>query len=203
MSSCMHPITKRLRYKMMNMNNKLFSGKISSINQITEEVFEVKITLQRDLEFIPGQFIFILIGKKLGVEKRAFSIMDYEAKERNLILGIKLNGSFTRELVKRQIGTDVVVLGPYGQFVARKEEDNKIKSRQVFVAGGIGLTPIFNILKRDKIENAHMFMSSKTRNSLPFADRLESLNAEKHFFFTREGDERINLDVLRRELKDF
>jgi predicted ferric reductase len=90
-----------------------------------------------------GQFLFVRFpGDKELNESHPFTISSAPAED-VLRLTIKASGDFTRELFSRlKEGADAIVEGAYGMF------DYKTGgSRQIWIAGGIGLTPFLSFVR--------------------------------------------------------
>jgi len=85
-----------------------------------------------------GQFLFINFGQS-GEGAHPFTIAsDWNSQEGTLTLAIKALGDFTRSLPSlAQPGLQVVLEGPYGRF----DFAPAAGEHQVWVAGGIGVTP--------------------------------------------------------------
>jgi len=91
----------------------------------------------RAMRWQPGQFAFVsATGAGMG-EPHPFTIASAPAADGSLRFGIKALGGWTRRLPERLApGQRLRVDGPYGRFVFRKRVP-----RQVWLAGGIGITP--------------------------------------------------------------
>jgi predicted ferric reductase len=90
-----------------------------------------------------GQFLFVRFpGEKALNESHPFTISSAPAED-VLRLTIKASGNFTRDLCEKlKEGTDAVIEGAYGMF------DYKTGGqKQVWLAGGIGLTPFLSFIR--------------------------------------------------------
>lgn len=101
------------------------------------------------LIFSPGQFVsaeFQLVG--LPKESHPFSISS-TSSDPELELTIKRLGDYTNLLAAAQVGDLVTVKGPFGKFgqLAGKNDLN-----QIWVAGGIGITPFMSLLRAEVVE---------------------------------------------------
>jgi predicted ferric reductase len=95
-----------------------------------------------------GQFLFVRFpNDKVLNESHPFTISS-APQEDVLRLTIKASGDFTRELLSRlKEGTDAIIEGAHGMF------DYKTgAAKQIWIAGGIGLTPFLSFI-RDMNEN--------------------------------------------------
>jgi predicted ferric reductase len=90
-----------------------------------------------------GQFLFVRFpGDKILNESHPFTISS-APKEDALRVTIKASGDFTRELFARlEEGADAVVEGAYGSFNYKTGG-----SKQIWVAGGIGVTPFLSFIR--------------------------------------------------------
>lgn len=99
-----------------------------------------EVTLRPDgraLKWRPGQFAFVSAPSAGMSEPHPFTIASAPDSGGRLRFDIKALGGWTRGLPNRlAAGQRVKVEGPYGRFVFRK----RVK-RQVWLAGGIGITP--------------------------------------------------------------
>ena len=85
----------------------------------------------------PGQFAFVSAHEAGMAEAHPFTIASAPSTDGRLHFGIKALGRWTRRLPERlALGQRLRVEGPYGRFVFRKRAQ-----RQVWLAGGIGITP--------------------------------------------------------------
>jgi predicted ferric reductase len=118
---------------------------IQSVTQPAKGV--VRITMmpkRRRLEFVSGQFIFVSFRTEgFSHEFHPFSISSNSAEE-GLSITVKALGKYTGTLAKLapgMAGMDVWIEGAYGKFSFR----NFTASRQIWVAGGIGITPFLSM----------------------------------------------------------
>ncbi len=95
------------------------------------------------LSFNPGQFIFVSVDV-LGIakESRPFSIVS-ASNEDKIKLGIKTLGGYTNSLRLAKKGSKVLIEGPYGRFGYKYQK----QSKQLWIAGGIGVTPFVSMAK--------------------------------------------------------
>src|SRR5215212_540682 len=90
-----------------------------------------------------GQFLFVRFpGDKDLNESHPFTISSAPAED-VLRLTIKASGNFTRDLFARlKAGSDAIIEGAYGMF------DYKTGGqKQIWIAGGIGLTPFLSFVR--------------------------------------------------------
>jgi predicted ferric reductase len=99
-----------------------------------------KKSIKRDL---PGQFAFFSFKTEVQkFEEHPFSISFSNQLE--LSITVKKLGDFTNKISDLKIGDEVLVEGPFGRFsylLYPKEKET------IFIAGGIGITPILSMLR--------------------------------------------------------
>jgi len=94
---------------------------------------------------LPGQFAFVTLmrGRGLPVEEHHFTISSPPGPDKAIRMTIKASGDFTRTIRQTRPGDLAAVDGPYGRFSHVLHPDEK---RLVFIAAGIGITPIMGML---------------------------------------------------------
>ncbi|MFU2487181.1 ferric reductase-like transmembrane domain-containing protein [Thauera sp. WH-1] len=126
-----------------------------------------------------GQFAFVGFERFEG--SHPFTIASADHGDRSLTFQIKALGDYTRQLASRvAVGQAVTVEGPYGRFVLGRQDH---KARQIWIAGGIGVTPFLAWLDALRAEPAaapavELHYSTRGAAHDPFVERLRSLCAE-------------------------
>ena len=126
----------------------------------------------------PGQFAFVSFDDKEGAHP--FTIASADRGDHTVRFQIKALGDYTRGLAQRlQPGQMVRVEGPYGRFdIGRR----KPRARQIWIAGGIGVTPFLAWLESlqatpDKAPAAELHYCTRDQSTDAFAPRLQALCA--------------------------
>ena len=109
-----------------------------------------------DIQYVPGQYAFISL--KFGEKWEAwhpFSLTSINS-EPHLSMTIKGLGDFTNRVREVKKGDHVKIDAVYGSFSPHMLRDN----RYIMIAGGIGVTPIYGILKelRGRSEPPDVFL---------------------------------------------
>ena len=130
----------------------------------------------RALRWRPGQFAFLSAPDAGMAEAHPFTIASAPRADGHLRFGIKALGGWTRRLPERLAhGQRLRVEGPYGRFVFRKRA-----RRQVWLAGGIGITPFLAwaeaLTDTDQQEIALVWVVT-TRTEAFAAERLAAIAA--------------------------
>lgn len=91
----------------------------------------------RPMRWRPGQFAFVRAPEAGLAEPHPFTIASAPRPDGALTFNIRALGGWTRRLPGAlRIGMEVQIEGPYGRFDFRKGG-----ARQIWLAGGIGITP--------------------------------------------------------------
>lgn len=142
----------------------------------------------------PCQFgVFQFVGATT-VEPHPFSFSRIEA-DNTLRITVKKLGDFTRHLGRSiAVGQTVRIQGPFGRFHLRG------RGPQVWIAGGIGITPFLTWAEALNAEADHvdMFYCARSRNDAPHLSEIEAIAAAKpnlslHVMLSSEG-QRISGD---------
>jgi predicted ferric reductase len=153
---------------------KKFSYSVVAVNKIKDDVTEIVMqALIKKMQYIPGQFIFISFEYgNISSEVHPFSITS-APHEDNLRITIKSLGDYTSAVSSLKVGAIAKIEGPFGKFSYL----NSHSKDQVWVAGGIGVTPFLNMMRNIKHSpsnkySIHMYYCTKTEQELVFLDEF-------------------------------
>ncbi len=129
------------------------------------------------MSFKPGQFAWLKIGKSpFAIREHPFSFSSSSMKKDRIEISIKELGDFTSTIGEIPLGTKAYLDGPYGSFTI----DRHKAPGYVFIAGGVGITPVMSILRTlaDRKEKRPLFLfySNKTWEEMTFREELEKLS---------------------------
>ncbi|HEY9380382.1 MAG TPA: ferric reductase-like transmembrane domain-containing protein [Burkholderiales bacterium] len=155
------------------------SGIIEAVRESAPGITEVVCRLDEGWQgHRAGQFAFVTFDRLEG--DHPFTIACADRGDRRITLQIKALGDYTRTLAHRlQPGQQVRVEGPYGRFDFRR---GTRKSNQIWIAGGIGVTPFLAWLESlqdapAKAPTVDLYYCTRRRENDPFVARLETLCA--------------------------
>jgi predicted ferric reductase len=173
--------------KIVKENNNVYSVYITGINM-------------SQYKFKSGQYATLIFMQKNMWFHHPFSFSN-SYNEKYLRFTIKSSGDFTSKIEKLKAGTRVWIDGPLGTFTLKKSFNNKY----LFIAGGIGITPILSIIKSIKNKsNAILMYSNKTEEEINFKKEIAESGIETYYFNTNNGsDNRINLDKIIKICPDY
>jgi predicted ferric reductase len=135
--------------------------------------------------FLPGQFAWIKVADSpFTIEEHPFSFSSSAHQPRRIEFGIKALGDFSSSIPQIPAGTRVYVDGPHGAFSMDRYE----APGYVFLAGGVGITPIMSMLRtmadRRDPRPVTLFYADKKWDNVAFREALEELGS------------RLDLDVI-------
>jgi len=131
-------------------------------------------------KFAPGQFAWITVARSPFADlEHPFSYSSSASNPDAPAFTIKAVGDFTAQIPELDVGTRVYVDGPFGAFsVDRKPSASEF----VFIAGGIGITPIMSMLRtmhdREDTRVIHLIYAARTLGEMTFREELEQLQQQ-------------------------
>ena len=106
---------------------------------------------------------------------RAFSIVSAPFDPELMIATRMRDTAFKRTLRSMPLGTQVKIEGPSGSFTLHKNSSRPA----VFLAGGIGITPFFSMIRQadhDRLPHQlYLFYSNRSPDDAPFLGTLEEI----------------------------
>ena len=116
--------------------------RVEGVNRLAKDAVEIVLARDGDgLRFRPGQFVFVRFAE-LGGEAHPFSITS-APDEPAVRLVVKALGDHTAVLMDLPAGGSAELEGPYGTL----SHLALANSRQVWIAGGIGITPFLSMAR--------------------------------------------------------
>ncbi len=150
---------------------------VTEVQQETPDVWTIKLAPPSGssrFDYLPGQFHFLTFyrASHLPVEEHHWTISSSPTEEGFIASTIKESGDFTVSIGRTKPGDKALVYGPFGRFsyALHRHERNLI-----FIAGGIGITPLISMLR-------HMRDSRADRRVV----LLYANNSEKDIVFREE-----------------
>ena len=152
-------------------------GEIMAVDHPAPDVTTVHCRLDRGWKgHRPGQFAFVTFDDKEGAHP--FTIASADQGDQTIRFQIKALGDYTAQLGRRlQAGQTVRIEGPYGRFdLARINR----RARQIWIAGGIGVTPFLAWLESlqahpETAPTADLHYCTRDQNTDAFVPRLQAL----------------------------
>ncbi len=166
--------------------------RIVEVRQETPQVWTLKFAPppgEKRFAFLPGQFQFVTLlrGEGLPVEEHHFTISSSPAEPDFHTSTIKASGDFTATIGQTLVGDLAVVHAPFGRFSYLVHPEAK---DLVFIAGGIGITPLMSNLRHMRDTGADrrvlLLYSNKSDADIVFKEELDGM----------AGGEKPNLQVV-------
>jgi predicted ferric reductase len=169
----------------------LLDYQVHQVRSVGNGILEIGLKpLGRPVDFTPGQFAMLFLEGLDGWHRHPFTITSSPGDE-DLRFAIKALGDGTTQLQDEvQPGMPAVIGGPFGRFSHAKGTP-----RQLWIAGGIGVTPFLSWLRglgehppRGPVD----FFYSSSDPDMPYADEIRELAARSdlvqvHFSDGRRG----------------
>jgi ferredoxin-NADP reductase len=190
-------------HQLMSLQTTYSTVQISAIR---EEAIGVKtFFLKPELPYLAGQFLTFVIHHHGKEERRSFSISSTPIADEQLSITVKRvdNGVYSRLLIdKAMVGDKLITTGAAGLFTlpANIEHYKQI----FFFAAGIGITPIYSLLKTILYTSAHVHIvlvySNRNRNETVFYSELIELTKKFKGRFLIEFLFSSDFDLLKARL---
>lgn len=150
---------------------------VKEVKSVTPSIWEItlKHASGKNYLFTPGQFIFIGFPGSDGLEEvHPFSISSQTDGD-HVKIGVKALGDFTKKFSDLKPGMQAEIEGPFG----RTSYTYYANKKQVWIAGGIGITPFLGMARSLKHEDGYivdLYYSLIDRSDTPFVSELEELS---------------------------
>lgn len=162
----------------MSQNNREFIliSKKDEAENITSLSFRPVDNL--DYKFISGQYVNIKPPSISGHGK--FYTISSIPSDENIVITIKRKGEVSSAMIDLFIGDKLFFDGPYGYFYPEENSGDL-----VMIAGGIGITPFYsiikNLLKSNYKNNILVFYSNKILKETLFLNELKKIEKNNLF----------------------
>jgi predicted ferric reductase len=126
----------------------------------------------------PGQFMFLKLKRPGRLsETHPFTISSLPLPDNIVQATIKKSGNFTNTIDQTVAGDIGIIEGPYGRFSFVNYD---VKSF-LFIAGGVGMTPIMSMLRylkeTDDIRPAVLLYGNRTEKDIIFREELDHITS--------------------------
>lgn len=155
--------------------------RVEEVVQETENVWTVKLIPPPGRlieEYLPGQFHFLTFfrDRTLPIEEHHWTISSSPTQKDFISSTIKESGDFTATIGKTRVGDTAAVHGPFGRFsYALHPEERDL----VFLAGGIGITPIMAMIRHMRdlgdTRSVMLLYANRSQDQIVFRDALDRI----------------------------
>ena len=180
--------------------------KILFNKKLNETSFEMAVeTHNVVLKCMPGQFVIVMA--KEDSERIPLTIYDYDREKNVLYLIYQVVGASTLELSKAKDEL-YSVAGPLGNAneICQNPEEFKNK-RIVYVAGGVGIAPVYPQVKylKERGFNIDVIYGARNKELLLIRDKIEKV-ASNVYYVTDDGsygDKGFVTNVLEKNINNY
>lgn len=122
-----------------------YLGKIIGLKHLNHDTTEIEIQLSQAFTYEYGQFAFLKIHQD-GFEKAPHPFSISGGSGNRIFFTIKASGDHTQQIYNElQLGSRVSIDRAYGHMLLKEG-----RKQQVWIAGGIGITPFISYLREKK-----------------------------------------------------
>lgn len=163
------------------MRRKRKPFRIEEIRKETHNVWTIKLKPAENegrFNFLPGQFQFLtFLSPGLPKEEHPFTIASSPSEDGWHASTIKESGDFTSRIGRIKVGDPIAVQAPFGRFSYTLYPDER---DFVFIAGGIGITPLMSMLRHMRDSGADLkvllLYSNRAEEDIVFKEELEEIS---------------------------
>ncbi len=166
-----------------------FKARVISLCDVTYDIKELNLMLEKDIEFKAGQYVQLIVPPYDKIREstmRAYSISSppFQRKVIQLLVRLVPNGAATTYIHKHMKKDEqLTILGSFGEFYLRESSADII-----FVAGGSGMAPIKSIVQemlRTGIEReTYFFFGARGVADLMYTELFRRVEADhEHFHY--------------------
>jgi predicted ferric reductase len=160
-----------------NVLVKKYLYTVEAVNVLGQGITEIimRPQLQR-MEYLPGQFVFLsIVGEGVDDEVHPFTVSSSPAEE-HLGITIKALGDWSTDIQNLKVGAIARVEGPFGHFSYL----NAHQSKQIWVGGGVGVTPFLSFLRTLRVNNrddlwVDFYYATKSADQMIFRPEIEQI----------------------------
>jgi glycine betaine catabolism B len=192
----------------------IFETKLQEIITRTHDVTSFRFSRPADLNYKPGQFMFVTLKQGEKELRKHFSFSSSPTEKDHIEFTKKFTDhEYSLTLKSAKVGDWARIDAPYGQFTFEGEYP-----KITLLGGGIGITPFMSICKNATDESLNskitLFYGCRTEKDLTFKKELEAL-AEinknlKLFLIVNEPSAEwkgetgiINVQIIKQHLPDY
>ena len=159
---------------------RLPAAKLTAKRKLAPNFYEFTLQLRRphQLAVRPGDYLFVNFPHHDGLkELHPFSVVNAVTADGQIVLAIRGDGDFTRQIQTLAVGATARLEGGYGRFAPTIQEN--AHDRLVLVAGGSGVVPMLAIIAAFPTKPITLYYTAHTAAALIYADELRQLAQQR------------------------
>jgi predicted ferric reductase len=194
-------IYKRFLYEFVG---GIYDYYVESVTDVGNKIIEIKLRPKdRKLKFKPGQFIFVHFIGNISTEKHPYTISS-SANEEIIRLSINTQGDYTSKLKNLVVGDKAIVFGPHGFLGGEFEQTKK---EQIWIAGGIGVTPYLSRLQSvPDNQKVDFYYLTSTKDQAPYDNEImQKINGRQNISYCNHCSSingHLNLAIIKEQVGD-
>lgn len=149
-----------------------YSCRINGVRNLGN-IIKIGLEPEKKIYYSPGQFVFVCFPE-ISREFHPFSIIS-SPEENDMSIAIKSLGDYTEKIQGIKPGGRALVEGPYGKF-------NSSAREQIWIAGGIGITPFLSMAKSLVEKKAELYYCVKNKEESVFLKELQDITMKNKNF---------------------
>lgn len=159
--------------------NKKLSYSITDIHHLNDQILEIQMKPSKNsLQYKAGQFAFFTFPSINKREQHPFTLSSHP-NDKNITITVKDLGDFTKRMISElKIGDIVGVEGAYGKFSSAYSKEKE----QVWIAGGIGITPFLSLVKDYYTKNVTLYWCVSSEEEAVFKEHFETISKQNPLF---------------------
>ncbi len=163
---------------------KEYIVKLNKKEKVAENTWMFTFEKPADFKFQAGQYTFLeILNEKFTDDQPKFRAMSFASAPKDNYLNFVMRESesaFKKNITSMQIGEEIKIKGPIGNFTLPEDKDKKI----VFLTAGVGITPIRSILRKEETEKSErkitLFYSNRNVESAALYKEMEEFQLENY-----------------------
>ncbi|MEK6855689.1 MAG: ferric reductase-like transmembrane domain-containing protein [Nanoarchaeota archaeon] len=155
---------------------KGYRYKVVAKESLGDKVNLIKLVpINQKMNFKAGQFVFLkFLDSSISQEEHPFTIAS-APKNGEIVFAIKSLGDWTSDLKNLKQGVIAEIDGPYGKFC------NSQNSEQIWIAGGIGITPFLSMAEEfargeKRMSKIDLYYCIRNREEAVFLPKLQEMS---------------------------
>lgn len=157
---------------------------VTGVREEAAGVWTIELTPPQGIrrsDFLPGQFHFLTFQRapNLPVEEHPWTISSSPTAPGVLCSTVKESGDFTASIGKTKPGDTALVHGPFGRFSYALHPG---EGELVFIAGGVGITPLMSMLRHMRDTRAErtvtLLYANTSEKHIVFRDELAAMERD-------------------------